>query len=145
MEPEDRLDATRASRDPEWPARHEALDRTLTTAIRAPVVDAGFDREVWERIRAEAGAPVPRPIWLGMPSWLVALNVIAIAAVAAGVAFALGAAGPAAAAKSVADALALAGHAVSSSRPLALVVTAAMLWLCLRQTPLLRVVARAWL
>src|SRR5256885_10080300 len=79
------------------------------------------------------------------PSWLVALNVIAIAAAAVVVAFALGAAGPAAVAKSVAEALALGGHTVSSSRPLALVVTSAMLWLCLRQTPFLRAVARAWL
>jgi hypothetical protein len=148
MEPEDRLAAARASRDAEWPARHEALDKALTKAIRAPVVDARFDREVWERIRADASATVAtdaRPTGLGMPLWLAALNVIAIAAAAAAVAFALGAAGPAAVAKSVAQALALGGHTVSSSRPLALVVTSAMLWLCLRQTPFLRAVARAWL
>ena len=148
MQPEDRLAATRESRDPEWPARHRALDEALTTAIRAPVVDARFDREVYERIRAEAGvsfASDRRPMWPDTPSWLVALNVIAIAAAAVVVAFALGAAGPAAVAKSVAEALALGGHTVSSSRPLALVVTSAMLWLCLRQTPFLRAVARAWL
>lgn len=66
------------------------LDSALTAAIRAPVVDARFDEQVWARIRAdEAAALAVRRTWLGTPWWLDALNVFAVAFTAIAVTVAL--------------------------------------------------------
>jgi hypothetical protein len=140
MQSEHRLADIRAARDPEWPARHPELDAALTAAIRAPVANARFDREVWERIRAQEAllhGPVPS-MRFGMPLWLLILNVAAVMTAAVTLGFALGVAGPVSVAESVNAAIGLAEHTLHSARPLALVVTATVLWLCLRHTPFAR-------
>src|SRR5262245_33017823 len=97
MQNEDGFASIQASRDPEWPARHPALDAALAAAIRAraPVADAELDRRVWARLRADAdaGSSVPRverQRQVGAPLWLNALNVVAIGVAAILVAVALG-------------------------------------------------------
>ena len=65
----------------------------MTVAIRPPVVHAEFDEHVWALIRAdEAEALALRSTWgtrLGIPWWLGALNIVAIAVTAVAVTIAL--------------------------------------------------------
>ena len=71
METDDDVASPRDARDADWSAQHPALDAALTAAIRGPVVDARFDRQVWARIGIEASAkPEPEPRSVGLPLWL---------------------------------------------------------------------------
>jgi len=109
----------------------DSLDAALTAAIRAPAVDAQFDKEVWARIRADDAAPLAIPRTWGTPWWLGALNVVAVAFTAIAVTLALRsmAAKPVAATAST-----LIEHSTGSVL-FALFASAAGLWLALRQTP----------
>jgi len=147
MQPEDRLRTETPSRDSEWPGEHPALDVALAAAIRAPVADARFDREVWARIGAESAAraaePQRRPR-VGQPLWLSVLNVIGVGVAVIAVVYALGTAVHPIA-KSAPAALTLVEHSPSAMRMVALVVIAAALWLGLRRTPFARAIVRQWL
>ena len=129
--------------DPDWPAQHPALDAALVKAIRAPVAEAEFDREVWARIRAEAAvgsstSSVHRQR-SGAPFWLNALNAIAIVIVAVIVAVALGTAAQPAA-HSARAAVVLVEHSPNWMRMALLIVSGTSLWLGLRQTPWARTI-----
>ena len=138
MRNEDGFASTSTSPDPEWSAKHPALDAALVTAIRAPAADPEFDRQVWARIRAEAGTSAPtvqRQQRFGAPVWLNALNVIAIGVVIVLVALALGTA-----AQPARVAVALVEHSQNLTRMAVLMVSGAALWLGLRRTPWARTI-----
>ena len=144
MQNENSLASTRASPDPEWPAQHPALDAALVNAIRAPVAEGEFDREVWARIRADAAvgsstSSVHRQRQSGAPSWLNALNAIAIVIVVVMVALALGTAAQPAA-HSARVAVALVEHSPDWMRMALLMVSGTSLWLGLRRTPWARTI-----
>lgn len=149
MERDDRLASTRAARDPEWPAQHPALDTALAATIRAPLVDAAFDRQVWARIRAETAAGSSElqtglPRRLGAPLWLNALNAIAVGVVVIVLTLALRMALQPAA-SSAGAAVALVEQSPTLMGMVALAASATGLWLGLRQTPLTRAILRQWL
>jgi len=149
MEREDRFPSTRAARDPEWPAQHPALDAKLAATIRGPLVDAGFDRQVWARIRAAAApgaaesSPTRRRL-VGLPLWLSVLNAVAIGFVVVALAVALRMALQSVA-SSAGAAVAVVEHSPTLMRMVAVVATAMGLWLGLRETPIARALARQWL
>jgi len=145
MQNEDGVPSTHASRDPEWPTRHPALDAALAAAIRAraPAADTEFDQQVWARIRIDATADrtapqVERRVKVGAPLWLNALNAIAITVVVVVVVLALGTAvQPAAKSARVAQAVLV--HSPSSMHMAVFVVSTIGLWLGLRWTSWARV------
>jgi len=145
MQGNDDAASMRNARDPDWPAQHPALDAALAAAIRAPAVDARFDREVWARIRREDSAALAAARYrsIGPPFWLTALNAVAIGAAAFTLALALGMA-----ARPIASSARIALESIEPSpRSIVAAVLAASaigLWLGLRQTTLSRAVAR-WL
>jgi hypothetical protein len=144
MQSEDGFPSKDASRDPEWPARHPALDAALAAKIRAPVADDAFDRQVWARIHADAEAESSAPRAerhrrVGAPLWLRALNAVAIGVVAILVALALGTAAQRAE-LSAQFAVAALQPSPSSLRVAVATVSGIGLWLGLRWTPWARAI-----
>ena len=139
MQVEDRLASTCTSFEPDWRAQHRSLDDALSRAVRGPIVDARFDKEVWARIRNEQTAPqrYTRP-----PLWLRALNALAISVIVVSAVAAFTAA--------VQMLGRSAGAELALTEPTAVrfVVVASSvtgLWLGVRGTPFMRAVARQWL
>lgn len=144
MQSKDDGTSTSAAPDREWPAQNPALDAALVAAIRAPVADAEFDRQVWARIRADAAVDPSasssrRRQWFDAPLWLNALNVVAIGIVAVLVALALSGAAQRAA-QSASAAMAALEQSQNATRIAVLIVSAAGLWLGLRRTPWARTI-----
>jgi len=138
MHAEDRLASTCTSCEPDWPAQHRSLDDALIRAVRGPIVDARFDKEVWARIRNEETAHqrYTRP-----PLWLRALNALAIGVIMISVVAAFAAAVQIFARSAGAE---LALTEPTSVRFIGVAASVTGLWLGVRGTPFMRV-ARQWL
>ena len=145
----DKVTSIPAAQDAEWLARHPRLDASLAAAIRTPVVNERFARQVWALIHAdEAQATAVQQALrarLGTPWWLASLNVIAIAVTVVAVVLAIAVVAGGQLPESAAARLAFVEQPSAPLRFVTLVASAAGVWLGLRGVPFTRAFGSAWL